>query len=731
MHGQFGRIAIDGVNYPIDKRIFVFGGSKHCDIVLPNDGTTKPHEAKIIVDKDSKIWLSRFGEENDIHLIDKCTFTIRSCKFTFSAPRSSKKPAKQSAADIFSGATPSNILWDETEVAEYEEAESYEGPDTVDVKKSLDFDTTTVLGFNLLDEGTLGLGLPSPSTSHSHSRNKWKQPTNIFAEPSLTARPTLRATASPQSVAKQGCFAQRRPFANLTNQAVPAPAHGGIVKKRVAPSTGTFAISKTAGPPMNSNLPSMSKAKGSVQPDQSGPVNAQRNVPAAVQPDLAKTNSLGLGKADPRRFGRLQPKLQPDPPERKPAVDPRCPVGPHVDPQGKSDSSQTDMPATGQPDPLHRVSPVTNLQAARNAVKQTRQPWLQDLQEKLSAMQAVASRLPRPKDKVVGRQRSDGGSAADCLAQSSGCVALDAADVQQSKKAAISVAQSEARCNSAGPAMVQAHDASENAHGNSMHHKQNAPEGPQAAQGGTTSQELKASFQDSASSTVSSTVGSQQLKDCQPLHARPVNSKVNSWRVPPPPPPRRTSHQANSEEKAQNPHVNDEGTQRPHPRSKRPRNTQKNGIPQEERPAKRQCKEQTAPAGAADVCEVAIHQQKAAQENSKVELAASGGDVPCVQASDTTADAAKSRVLRRRRLAPVTADGSERRSNAMALPCRRDSRPTGHISDDSATLELVRTKKLQSLTCARLASICAQLGLQMPAKRRKIDMVNSISSCFN
>ena len=137
--------------------------------------------------------------------------------------------------------------------------------------------------------------------------------------------------------------------------------------------------------------------QGSVQPDQSGPVNAQRNVPAAVQPDLAKTNSLGLGKADPRRFGRLQPKLQPDPPERKPAVDPRCPVGPHVDPQGKSDSSQTDMPATGQPDPLHRVSPVTNLQAARNAVKQTRQPWLQDLQEKLSAMQAVASRLPRPK----------------------------------------------------------------------------------------------------------------------------------------------------------------------------------------------------------------------------------------------------------------------------------------------------------------------------------------------
>ena len=63
------------------------------------------------------------------------------------------QPAKQSAADIFSGATPSNILWDETEVAEYEEAESYEGPDTVDVKKSLDFDTTTVLGFNLLDEG--------------------------------------------------------------------------------------------------------------------------------------------------------------------------------------------------------------------------------------------------------------------------------------------------------------------------------------------------------------------------------------------------------------------------------------------------------------------------------------------------------------------------------------------------------------------------------------------------
>ena len=43
------------------------------------------------------------------------------------------------------------------------------------------------------------------------------------------------------------------------------------------------------------------------------------------------------------------------------------------------------------------------------------------------------------------------------------------------------------------------------------------------------------------------------------------------------------------------------------------------------------CSEQTAPAGAADVCEVAIHQQKAAQENSKVELAASGmRNVACI-----------------------------------------------------------------------------------------------------
>ena len=63
-----------------------------------------------------------------------------------------------SGKDLFTGATPTNILWeDETATEDYNDEE--ECPDTIDVKKALDFETTTTLGFNLLDEG---IELPPP-----------------------------------------------------------------------------------------------------------------------------------------------------------------------------------------------------------------------------------------------------------------------------------------------------------------------------------------------------------------------------------------------------------------------------------------------------------------------------------------------------------------------------------------------------------------------------------------
>uniref|UniRef100_A0A7S1NEB4 FHA domain-containing protein n=2 Tax=Eutreptiella gymnastica TaxID=73025 RepID=A0A7S1NEB4_9EUGL len=229
---QFGYISTEGLSstYPIDKRIFVFGSSKHCDVFMQNDGHVKPHEAKIIVDKDCKIWLSRFGDNDDVRLMDNCSFEIGTQKFTYRETRVAQTPAHNaSAKDLFTGATPTNILWEDD--ATTEDCYDEECPDTIDVKKALDFETTTNLGFNLLDEGMSGLGMSSPTTTLKRRTRK------ILSEPSLLGyyppSPSLTKGRSPSRI-----HFDRLPFSNVTNQMATKCTQDAITKP--VPKTEVF-----------------------------------------------------------------------------------------------------------------------------------------------------------------------------------------------------------------------------------------------------------------------------------------------------------------------------------------------------------------------------------------------------------------------------------------------------------------------------------------------------------